>query len=106
MTAIDWTFEGTWPYEPKWFDADGGRMHYVDEGPADGRPVVLVHGNPTWGYLYRHFIPSLVEAGHPAIVPHHLRLRRPEKPDAPGLHPGPTNPPPPASPLQPPAPHR
>jgi pimeloyl-ACP methyl ester carboxylesterase len=47
----DWTFEGTWPYEPRWFDAPDGRLHYVDEGPRDGRPVVLVHGNPTWGYL-------------------------------------------------------
>jgi pimeloyl-ACP methyl ester carboxylesterase len=43
-----------------------GRMHYVDEGPRDGRPVVMVHGNPTCGYLYRNFIPPLVEAGHRA----------------------------------------
>ena len=69
MAAVrDWTFEGTWPYEPKWFDSPDGRMHYVDEGPPDGRPVVMVHGNPTWGYLYRNFIPALVEAGHRAIV--------------------------------------
>jgi pimeloyl-ACP methyl ester carboxylesterase len=81
MAAIDWTFEGTWPYEPKWFDSDDGRMHYVDEGPRDGRPVVLVHGNPTWGYLYRHFIPPLVEAGHRAIVPDHLGFGRSDKPD-------------------------
>ena len=59
MAAVaDWTFEGTWPYEPKWFDSPDGRMHYVDEGPRDGRPVVMVHGNPTWGYLYRNFIPA------------------------------------------------
>jgi pimeloyl-ACP methyl ester carboxylesterase len=86
MAAIDWTFEGTWPYEPKWFDSDDGRMHYVDEGPRDGRPVVLVHGNPTWGYLYRHFIPPLVEAGHRAIVPDHLGFGRSDKPDAPDLY--------------------
>jgi pimeloyl-ACP methyl ester carboxylesterase len=52
----DWTFGGTWPYAPHWFDSADGRMHYVDEGPRDGRPVVMVHGNPTWGYLYRNFI--------------------------------------------------
>lgn len=45
--VIDWTFDGTWPYEPKWFDSPDGRMHYVGEGPPEGRPVVMVHGNPT-----------------------------------------------------------
>jgi len=86
MAAIDWTFEGTWPYEPNCFDSGDGRMHYVDEGPRDGRPVVLVHGNPTWGYLYRHFIPPLVEAGHRAIVPDHLGFGRSDKPDDPELY--------------------
>src|SRR5918996_4293580 len=55
--AMDWTFGGLWPYEPRWFASDDGRMHYVDEGPRDGRPVVLLHGNPTWSFLYRNFIP-------------------------------------------------
>jgi pimeloyl-ACP methyl ester carboxylesterase len=81
MAAVsDWTFDGTWPYEPKWFDSPDGRMHYVDVGPREGRPVVMVHGNPTWGYLYRNFIPALVEAGHRAIVPDHLGFGRSEKP--------------------------
>jgi pimeloyl-ACP methyl ester carboxylesterase len=86
VAAIDWTFERTWPYEPKWFDSDDGRMHYVDEGPRSGRPVVMVHGNPTWGYLYRNFIPPLVEAGHRAIVPDHLGFGRSDKPDQPELY--------------------
>jgi cis-3-alkyl-4-acyloxetan-2-one decarboxylase len=77
----DWTFGGTWPYEPRFFDTPDGRMHYVDEGPRDGRPVVMLHGNPTWGYLYRNFVPPLVEAGHRAIVPDHLGFGRSEKPD-------------------------
>jgi hypothetical protein len=47
----DWSFGGLWPFEPRWFRTSDGRMHYVDEGPRDGRPVVLVHGNPTWGFL-------------------------------------------------------
>ncbi len=41
----------------------------MDEGPRDAPPVVMVHGNPTWGYLYRNFIPPLVEAGYRVIVP-------------------------------------
>jgi pimeloyl-ACP methyl ester carboxylesterase len=82
----DWTFEGSWPYEPRWFDSADGRMHYVDEGPRDGRPVVMLHGNPTWGYLYRNFIPPLVEAGHRAIVPDHLGFGRSDKPDRPELY--------------------
>ena len=87
MAAVsDWTFDGTWPYEPRWFDSPDGRMHYVDEGPRDGRPVVMVHGNPTWGYLYRNFIPPLVEAGHRAIVPDHLGFGRSEKPRDPELY--------------------
>jgi len=84
--VADWTFDGTWPYEPHWFDSGDGRMHYVDEGPRDGRPVVLVHGNPTWGYLYRNFIPPLVEAGHRAIVPDHLGFGRSDKPADPELY--------------------
>ncbi|MDQ3933122.1 MAG: alpha/beta fold hydrolase [Actinomycetota bacterium] len=81
MAAVtDWTFEGTWPYKPCRFDSPDGRMHYVDEGPRDGRPVVLVHGNPTWGYLYRNFIPQLVEARHRAIAVDHLGFGRSDKP--------------------------
>ena len=83
---MDWTFGGKWPYEPKWFEHTDGRMHYVDEGPRDGRPVILVHGNPTWGYLYRHFIPPLVEAGYRVIVPDHLGFGRSDKPDEADLY--------------------
>src|ERR687891_117881 len=79
--AMDWTFGGLWPYEPRWCDSDDGRMHYVDEGPRDGRPVVLLHGNPTWSFLYRNFIPSLVDAGHRAIAVDHLGFGRSDKPD-------------------------
>jgi cis-3-alkyl-4-acyloxetan-2-one decarboxylase len=82
----DWTFGGLWPYEPHWFETPDGRMHYVDEGPRDGRPVVLVHGNPTWGFLYRNFVGALVEAGHRAIVPDHLGFGRSDKPDNPELY--------------------
>ena len=79
--ATDWTFDGTWPFEPQWFDSADGRMHYVDHGPRDGTPVVLAHGNPTWGYLYRNFIGPLADAGYRAIVPDHLGFGRSDKPD-------------------------
>jgi haloalkane dehalogenase len=77
--TIDWTFNGTWPYEPKWFESADGRMHYIDEG--EGPPVVMVHGNPTWGYLYRNFVGPVVEAGHRVIVPDLLGFGRSDKPD-------------------------
>ena len=79
--STDWTFGGTWPYEPRWFETPEGRMHYVDEGPRDGKLVVMLHGNPTWGYLYRNFIGPLTDAGYRAIVPDHLGFGRSEKPD-------------------------
>jgi pimeloyl-ACP methyl ester carboxylesterase len=58
-----------------------GPMHYVDEWPRDGRPVVLLQGNPTCGYLERNLIPPLVDAGHRVIVPDHLGFGRSDKPD-------------------------
>jgi haloalkane dehalogenase len=82
----DWTFGGLWPYEPRWFETPDGRMHYVDEGPRDGRPVVLVHGNPTWGFLYRNFVGPLADAGYRAIVPDHLGFGRSDKPADPELY--------------------
>jgi haloalkane dehalogenase len=84
--TTDWTFGGLWPFEPRWFETPDGRMHYVDEGPRDGRPVVLVHGNPTWGFLYRDFIGPLTQAGHRAIVPDHLGFGRSDKPADPELY--------------------
>ncbi|MCC6486673.1 MAG: alpha/beta fold hydrolase [Candidatus Hydrogenedentes bacterium] len=85
-SPTDWTFGGTWPYEPRWFETPEGRLHYVDEGRRDGRPVVLVHGNPTWGYLWRHFIPPLAGAGFRVIVPDHLGFGRSDKPDDPAVY--------------------
>jgi haloalkane dehalogenase len=84
--ATDWTFGGLWPFQARWFDTPDGRMHYIDEGPRDARPVVLVHGNPTWGFLYRNFVAALVSVGHRAIVPDHLGFGRSEKPPRPELY--------------------
>jgi haloalkane dehalogenase len=81
VPGVDWSFGGAWPFEPRWFETGEGRMHYVDEGPRDGRPVVMVHGNPTWSFLYRNFIPPLVAAGYRAIAYDHLGFGRSDKPD-------------------------
>jgi haloalkane dehalogenase len=68
-----------WPFEPRYLDLDGLRLHYVDEGPRDGEVFLLVHGEPTWGYLYRRWIPRLVEAGFRVVVPDHLGFGRSDK---------------------------
>jgi pimeloyl-ACP methyl ester carboxylesterase len=78
--GTDWTFGGTWPYEPRFFATADGRLHHVDEGPRDGTAVVLLHGNPTWSYLYRRIVPPLVEAGCRAIAVDHLGFGRSDKP--------------------------
>lgn len=82
MGVTDWTFGGTWPYEPKWLTtSDGVRIHYVDEGPRDGQPVVMLHGQPTWSYLYRHFIKGLTEAGFRSVAHDHMGFGRSDKPE-------------------------
>lgn len=52
-------------YEPRYVEVDGLRMAYVDEGPPEAAPVLLLHGEPTWGYLYRRMIPFLPGLGRP-----------------------------------------
>jgi len=46
-----------WSYEPRYLDLDGVRVHYVDEGPRSAAPVLLLHGEPSWSFLYRKMIP-------------------------------------------------
>lgn len=73
------------PFTPHYADVDdndGGtlRMHYLDEGPADAAPILLMHGEPSWSFLYRHVIPPLVAAGHRCIAPDLVGLGRSDKP--------------------------
>jgi haloalkane dehalogenase len=56
------------------------RIHYVDEGPAEQPPVLLMHGEPSWSYLYRKMIPILVDAGHRVIAPDLVGFGRSDKP--------------------------
>ncbi|MCH7790131.1 MAG: haloalkane dehalogenase [Acidobacteria bacterium] len=66
-------------------DGDGGtlRVHYVDEGPTDAAPVLLLHGEPSWSYLYRHMIAPLVDSGHRVVVPDQVGFGRSDKPTDP-----------------------
>jgi haloalkane dehalogenase len=67
-------------FAPNYTDIDGLRMHYVDEGPRDGRPVVCFHGEPTWAYLYRKMVGPLVDGGHRVVVPDYAGFGRSDKP--------------------------
>jgi len=69
-----------YPFEPNYVDLDGLRMHVVDEGPSDGPPVLLLHGEPTWSFLYRHMIPVLAAEGLRAVAPDYLGFGRSDKP--------------------------
>ncbi|PWR21814.1 haloalkane dehalogenase [Zavarzinia compransoris] len=76
-----------WPYAPKYLEIEdaGGtslRLHYVDEGPRDGATVLLLHGEPSWGYLYRKIIAALAAAGYRAIAPDLIGFGRSDKPAA------------------------
>ncbi|MCB1682851.1 MAG: alpha/beta fold hydrolase [Pseudomonadales bacterium] len=67
-------------YPPRYHAWQDLRMHYVDVGPADGPVMLLLHGMPTWGFLYRHMIPVLVAAGYRCIAPDHMGFGRSDKP--------------------------
>lgn len=72
-------FDGTFPFEPRFQQvADDVRLHYVEQG--EGAPVLMLHGNPTWSYIYRRFIPPLAEAGHRAIAVDHMGFGRSDRP--------------------------
>lgn len=68
------------PYSANYIEVDGLRMAYVDEGPADGPTVLLLHGEPTWSYLYRRMIPPLLEAGFRCVAPDLIGFGRSDKP--------------------------
>ena len=67
-------------FAPHYVDIDGMRMHYVDEGPRDGEVVLLLHGEPSWSYLYRHMIPPLRDAGLRVIAPDLIGFGKSDKP--------------------------
>jgi haloalkane dehalogenase len=71
MIQSDETFNGTFPYAPHFTDAPDFRMHYVDEGPRDGQVILCLHGEPTWGYLFRSLIAAL-RGTYRVVAPDHM----------------------------------
>jgi len=87
LRTPDERFDGLpgWDFGPHYLevpDSEGGslRMHYVDEGPPSAAPVLLLHGEPSWAYLYRKMIPIIADAGHRVIVPDLIGFGRSDKP--------------------------
>lgn len=69
-----------YPFAPHYVEVDGVRIHYVHEGPRSAKPIVLLHGEPSWSYLYRKMIPILVAAGHRVVAPDLVGFGRSDKP--------------------------
>lgn len=69
-----------WDFDAEYVEIDGLRQAYVDEGPSDGPVVLLLHGQPSWSYLYRKMIPVLSDAGFRVIAMDHLGMGRSDKP--------------------------
>jgi haloalkane dehalogenase len=69
-------------FQPHFADVGGARMHYLDEGPRDGLPVLLLHGEPSWSYLYRKMVPILVDAGLRVVAPDLIGFGKSDKPAA------------------------
>ncbi len=77
---LDGDFRGTFPFESRYLRAGKTSLHYVDEGPADAPPLLFLHGNPTWSYLWRRPIAELSAGGHRCVAFDHMGFGRSEKP--------------------------
>lgn len=82
LRTPDERFQGLpgYPFAPRYTEVDGLRIHHVEEGPPDADPVLMLHGEPTWSYLYRRMIPIVAAAGHRAIAPDLAGFGRSDKP--------------------------
>ena len=69
-----------YPFSSHYVEVNGLRLHYVDEGPRAAAPVLMLHGEPSWSYLYRKMIPIVVAAGHRAVAPDLIGFGRSDKP--------------------------
>ncbi len=79
QTKPDW-LRALYPWEQKTATVNGRTMAYIDEGNSKARPVILLHGNPTWSFLYRDFIKPLTQAGYRTIVPDWIGAGYSDKP--------------------------
>ncbi len=68
-----------YPFEPRYIEWQGLRMHYVDEGGRDLPVVLMLHGMPTWSYLYRRLIPPLLAAGYRCVAPDYIGFGKSDK---------------------------
>jgi haloalkane dehalogenase len=76
-----------YPFAPHWFEHDGCRVHYLDEGAPDATVTALcLHGNPTWSYLYRHMLPVFTHAGLRVVAPDLIGFGRSDKPPDEAAH--------------------
>ncbi|MCG6903016.1 MAG: alpha/beta fold hydrolase [Rhodobacter sp.] len=86
LRTPDERFDGLpdWPYAPHYLDDlpgyDGLRVYHVDEGPADARVFLCLHGEPTWAYLYRRMIPEFLASGARVVAPDLAGFGRSDKP--------------------------
>jgi len=81
LRTPDECFEGLsdFPFAPHYVEVNGYRVHYVDEGPRNAAPILLLHGEPSWCYLYRKMIPPLAAAGHRCVAPDLVGFGRSDK---------------------------
>lgn len=80
-----------YPFAENWMEIDlgegyRGRMHYLDEGASDAPPVLLMHGEPSWSFLYRKMIPLMVDAGFRCLAPDLIGFGKSDKPDDIGFY--------------------
>ena len=87
LRTPDACFEGLpdYPFTPHWTEIASGtggtlRLHHVDEGPRGAGPVLLMHGEPSWSYLYRHMITGLAGLGHRVVAPDLIGFGKSDKP--------------------------
>jgi len=69
-----------YPFKAQYINTNGLQMHYVDEGPKNANPILLLHGEPSWSYLYRHIIPICASAGNRVIAPDLIGFGKSDKP--------------------------
>ncbi len=75
-----------YPFTANYIEIDGMRMHYIDEGKTNNKAIFLLHGQPSWSYLYRHMIPLFVNAGYRVIAPDLIGFGKSDKPISSSVH--------------------
>ena len=75
-----------YPFAANYLEVDDMRMHYIDEGKNNNKTIFLLHGQPSWSYLYRHMVPLLVDSGYRVIAPDLIGFGKSDKPINSDLH--------------------